>query len=57
MKLISAGRYRLALKLSNLFNLKLETPLEALAAACTRVPEDPDPWSWLVDNEVSGNCR
>lgn len=28
--------------------------MEALAAACTRVPEDPDPWSWLVENEISG---
>ena len=54
MKLISAGRYRTALKLSSLFKLELELAFEALAAACTRVSEDPDPWNWLVENDVSG---
>lgn len=55
MKLISASRYKLALRISSLFNLKLEPALEALAAACTRITEDPDPWSWLVENDISGN--
>ena len=27
-----------------------------LAAACLRVPEDPDPWSWLGENAVSGKA-
>lgn len=57
MKLISAGRYRSALKLASLFKLNLEPAFEALAAACTRILEDPDPWNWLIENDVSGNRR